>query len=166
MDLSLVAALTIGWSGVIGNALAILAVLSILGATLRGMRMPLKKKLRARRAKERKAKRRKDLLVESVRTHLLPALLQRGFEAVPVEASGSVGRKSVSTSPFRRLWRRCPDGGIDQVEIQFSTYERAAFRINACAVPKEGMMTPADIRLPRNASHSGFTIWRRMRVHG
>jgi hypothetical protein len=30
---------------------------------------------------------------------------------------------------------------VDQVEIQFSTYGRAAFRINACAVPQGGMMT-------------------------
>jgi len=100
-----------------------------------------KKRLKIRRAEAQEARRRKDLLVESVRTHLLPVLLQRGFVAVPLEAIGSVGRKSVSTSPFGRLWRRRPDGGIDQVEIQFSTYERAAFRIKACAVPKEGMMT-------------------------
>jgi hypothetical protein len=35
---------------------------------------------------------------------------------------------------------------VDQVEIQFSTYGRAAFRVNACALPKEGMTTPAGLR--------------------
>jgi len=33
------------------------------------------------------------------------------------------------------------DGGVDLVEIQFKTYQRAAFRINATAALKEGMMT-------------------------
>jgi hypothetical protein len=146
MDSSLVVALTIGWSGVIGNALAILVVVSILGATLRGMRMPFKKKLRARRAKERKAKRRKDLLVESVRTHLLPALMQRGFEAAPLVHDDPAERKSIGTFPIGLLRRARADGGVDLVEIQFMTYQRAAFRINSCAVPKEGMMTAAGPR--------------------
>jgi len=43
--------LAVRWSGVIGNAVAILVVLVILIATLRGMLMSFKDKLRARRAK-------------------------------------------------------------------------------------------------------------------
>jgi hypothetical protein len=103
--------------------------------------MSFKKKLRTRRAREQEAKRRKDLLVESVRTHLLPALTQRGFEAAQLVHGEPAERKSVGIFPFGLLRRARSDGGVDLVEIQFMTYQRAAFRINACAVPKEGMMT-------------------------
>jgi len=108
--------------------------------------MSFKKKLRARRAREQEGKRRKDLLVESVRTHLLPALIQRGFEAALRVHGNPAERKSVGIFPFGLLRRARPDGGVDLVEIQFMTYQRAAFRINACAVPKEGMMTAGGHR--------------------
>jgi hypothetical protein len=52
----------------------------------------------------------------------------------------------VDTFPFGLLRRFKADGGVDLVEIQFSTYQRAAFRINACAVPKEGLPTPGGRR--------------------
>jgi hypothetical protein len=102
--------------------------------------MTFKNTLKSRRAREREAKRRKDLLVESVRTHLLPALIQRGFEAARLVYVDPVDPKSVGTFSFGLLRRARPDGGLD-LEIQFMTYQRAAFRINACAVPKGGMMT-------------------------
>jgi len=142
MDSLEAALVTTPWGAVIGNALAILVVLGILLAMLRGKRMSFKDKLRSRRAREREAKRRKDLLVESVRTHLVPAFVRQGFAFAPRQVDpGAVERKAVGISPFGQLQRARPDGKTDLVEIQFMTYQRAAFRINACAVPKEGMMT-------------------------
>ena len=85
MDSLAAVLLAVRWSGVIGNAVAILVVLAILVATHRGMLMSFKDKLRARRAKQRDARRRKDLLVKSVRTLLLPAFIDRGF--APCSAS-------------------------------------------------------------------------------
>lgn len=138
----LAAVAAIPWSGVIGNAVAILVVLAILLALLAERHMGLKNKLRGRKAMEREAKRRKELLVESVRTHLLPALIRRGFAIAPRQGEcGPVDRKAVGISPFGQMHRVRPEGETDLVEIQFMTYQRAAFRINACAVPKEGMIT-------------------------
>jgi hypothetical protein len=108
--------------------------------------MTFKNALNARRAREREAIRRKDLLVESVRTHLLPALTQRGFEDAQLEHKDQAERKTAGTFPFGLLRRARPDGGLDLVEIQFMTYQRPAFRINATAAPKEGMMTAGGHR--------------------
>lgn len=134
--------LAIAWAGVIGNALVILVVLAILLAMLKRARISYKDKLKARRAKEREVKRRKKLLVESVRTHLVPALIRQGFAFAPQPLDrGPVERKAFGISPFGQLRRDRPGVGADLVEIQFTTYQRAAFRINACAVPNEGMIT-------------------------
>jgi hypothetical protein len=129
----------IPWSS-IGAALGILLILAILVLALKRQRMPFRMKTKVRRAQGREARRRKGLLQNSVQTHLLPALIQRGFEVLR-PAKEIADRKTMGTFPFGRLRRTRPDGRIDQVEIQFSTYGRAAFRINACAIPKEGMMT-------------------------
>jgi hypothetical protein len=84
---------------------------------------------------------RRTLLEASVQGHLLPALRQRGFQATPVLDALAADRDR----PFGRLFR--PRGStVDRVEIQFSRYGRVAFRINACAVPRGGMMTPAGHR--------------------
>ena len=39
---------------------------------------------------------------------------------------------------------------------KFSTYKRAAFRINACPVPKEGMMTAGGHRSTEELHESGL----------
>ena len=103
--------------------------------------MTLKDQLQARTAREHKLRRHRDLLVERVRTHILPIFIQQGFAATPRVHSGPVDRKSADIFPFDLLRRIRLDEGVDLVEIQFMTYQRAAFRINACAAPKEGMMT-------------------------
>src|SRR5207245_9340537 len=119
----------------------------------------LRNRLRARRAREREAKRRKDVLVESVRTHLLPALIERGFAVAPRrEPRGQVDRKCVDIFPLGEMRRARSDGGVDLVEIQFKTYQRAAFRINATAAPKEGMMTVGGTGPWRNSTRVGFII--------
>ncbi|HZR28348.1 MAG TPA: hypothetical protein VFA71_06175 [Terriglobales bacterium] len=98
-------------------------------------------RLKHRKTKEEELRKHKDLLIESVRTHLPPAFIQRGFAVVSRVRQEPADRKSVGTFPFELLRRARPDGAVDLVEIQFATYQRAAFRINACAVLKEGMMT-------------------------
>lgn len=78
------------------------------------------------------------MMVESLQAHLLPALIQRGFEPV---RGGPVDRDS----PLGRLIR-VREPVVDQVEIELLSHGRAAFRINACPVPKEGMTTPGGHR--------------------
>lgn len=103
--------------------------------------MTLSDKLQARRAKENKLRKHKDLLLQSVQTRILPVFVQQGFSVTPRAQSRPVDRKSAGTFPFE-LRRARPDArGVDLVEIQFMTYQRAAFRINAGVAPKEGMMT-------------------------
>jgi hypothetical protein len=117
--------------------------------------MALKDKLQARRTKERKLRKHKDLLLQSVRAHILPFFPQHGF-AVTTRAHLDLGdRKYADTFPFE-LRRVRPDGGIDLVEIQFMTYQRAAFRINVCQVPKEGMMTLGGHRKPMELHAGGL----------
>jgi hypothetical protein len=100
----------------------------------------------------------------------LPIFIQQGFAATPRVHSGPVDRKSADIFPFDLLRRTRLDGGVDLVEIQFMTYQRAAFRINACAVPKEGMMTLGGHRtaeqLDAGGLHDHFEMyasprWRR-----
>lgn len=105
------------------------------------VRMTSKDRLQARRTKEDKLRRHRDLQLESVRTHIVPVLIQQGFVVTPRISRGPVDRKSLDIFPFGEMRRARDDGGVDLVEIQFKTYKRPAFRINAAAVPKEGMMT-------------------------
>lgn len=102
--------------------------------------MTFKDKFQSRRAKEHRLRGHKDLLVQSVRAHIPPVYIQQGFSVAPRVRSGPGERKSAGTFPFE-LRRARPDGGVDLVEIQFMTYQRAAFRINAGVAPKDGMMT-------------------------
>jgi hypothetical protein len=119
-------------------------------------RMTAKDKVRARRAQEAKTRTHRQFLLESVRTHILPVLLQQGFAVAPGHSSGPVDRKSVGVLPFGLLRRARPDGGLDLVEIQFMTYQRPAFRINVCPVPKEGLMTVAGPRATEELEAGGL----------
>ena len=85
-------------------------------------------------SKEQRLRRHRELLVESVRRHVLPRFLEHEF-LVTKDSS------SLDVLPLGRLRRNLPDGTVDLAEIQFMKYHRAAFRINACAVPKGGIMT-------------------------
>jgi len=112
-------------------------------------------KLHVRSAKEHKLRKHKDLLLQSVQSHIVPVFFQQGFSVVPRVQSGPTDRESAGTVPFE-LRRARPDGGIDLVEIQFMTYQRAAFRINACPVPREGMMTLGGHRNPEQLHAGGL----------
>jgi hypothetical protein len=118
--------------------------------------MALLDKLQARRAKEHKLRKHRDLLVESVRTHILPVFVQQGFALTPRVHGSPQDRKSAGAFPFERLRRARPDGTVDLVEIQFMTYQRAAFRINACSVPKEGIMTLGGHRTSEELDAGGL----------
>jgi hypothetical protein len=86
---------------------------------------------------------RRDRLIQSLRTHLLPALIEREFAVAPAVApghSGPVDRELVQTLPLGRLIRH-REGRVDLIEIDFRTYRRGAFRIAAGVAPKEGLMT-------------------------
>src|SRR5258708_12541935 len=113
------------------------------------MSMRLRDKLKARRAREQKLRKHRELLIESVRRHVLPAIIQQGFTVAPRRVQqGPVDRKSVGIYPFEQMQRARPDGGVDLVGIQFMTYQRAAFLINACAVLKEEQITPSGHNTP------------------
>lgn len=128
--------------GVLGNALLILFFLAILFLLLRARLTPFKKKLQVRRAKERESRRRRASVEKSVRTHLVPAIIKLGFEPAPPRSRDEPeDRKYSGCFPLWGRWIRRREPIVDQLQIQFSTYGRAAFRMNASAVPKDGMMT-------------------------
>ncbi len=118
--------------------------------------MTFKNKFRARRAKEQKLSKHRDLLVQSLRAHLLPVFIQREFAFAPRVHSIPVDRKTAGIFPFELLRRARPDGGVDLVEIQLMTYGRPVFRINACAVPKEGLMTVGGHRTAEELEAGGL----------
>lgn len=125
--------------------------------------MTLNDKHPARRANQHKLRKHRDLLLESVRTHILPILIQQGFAVTPRVHRGPADRNSVDTFPFELLRRARPDGGVDLVEIQFMTYQRAGFRINVCAVPRDGLMTLGGHRnaeeLDAGGLHDHFELY-------
>lgn len=95
-----------------------------------------------------RAKECRDLLIESLRTHLLPVLTKRGFEVAPLAHRGPIDREFVLTLPLGRL-RRTREGKVDLVEIDFAKHRRPAFRVNVGVAPQAGLMTltghwPAD----------------------
>ena len=118
--------------------------------------MTLKDRLQAGRAKEHNFRKDRDLLLESVRSHILPVFIQQGFIVSPRRHRDPVDRKSMDIFPLGEMRRARPDGGVDLVEIQFKTYKRPAFRINATAVPKEGMMTAGGHRTAEQLEAGGL----------
>ena len=144
------------WS-LLSRGILFLGVLTFFVILLRAERRPFKKKLQVRRAKEQEAGRRRALLEHSVRAHLLPALVQLGFEpAAPRSQDEPYDRKHAGCFPIWGQFARARESIVDKVEIQFSTYGRAAFRINATAVPESGMMTAGGHRAAEEIHASGL----------
>lgn len=98
----------------------------------------------------------RDLLIESIRTHVLPALLQQGFTTIQRTRRSPTDEKSADIFPFEQLRRSKPDGATDLVEIQLMTYQRPAFRINVLAVPKEGLATFGGARSAEQLNAGGL----------
>jgi len=95
-----------------------------------------------------KAKEQTELLIKSLRTHLLPVLTKQGFEVAPLAHRWPIDREFVLALPLGRL-RRTREGEVDLVEIDFAKHRRPAFRINIGVASKAGLMTltghwPAD----------------------
>jgi len=88
-----------------------------------------------------KVKERRDWLIQSLRTYLLPALINRGFEVVPPETRGPVDREFLLIFPSWGRMIRARESRVDLFEIQLAPYRRAAFRINAGVAPEEGITT-------------------------
>lgn len=93
------------------------------------------------RVKALATKERREWLIQSIRTHLLPALTKQGFEVAPLVHRSPVDREFEESFPEWGRLIRATESGIDLVEIQLATRRRAAFRINAGVVPKEGIIT-------------------------
>ena len=97
-------------------------------------------KYSSRKKKTKAANECRDLLIASIRTYLLPALVKLGFEVAPLSGPGPIDRELVLSLPLGRL-RRARNGGVDLIEVDFAKYRRAAFRIFAGVAPKGGLMT-------------------------
>ena len=52
-----------------------------------------------------KIKEHRDLLIQSIRTHLLPALNKQGFEPAPLAQRGPIDRESALGFPLGQLMR-------------------------------------------------------------
>ena len=80
-------------------------------------------------------------LIESVRTHLLPAFVEHGFDVAPHVSRGLADRDFLLALPLGRLIRhRMPDL-VDLAEIEFAPHGAPAFQVIAGTAPKEGLMT-------------------------
>jgi hypothetical protein len=93
---------------------------------------------------------RRQWLEESVRANLVPVFVKLGFSTRMPER----GERDIP--PWGRLSRLRECGVIDLVEVQFSSHGRAAFRINACAVPKEGLRTVGGRRVAEELEAGGL----------
>ena len=85
--------------------------------------------------KNRVERERRALLVESIRSQLVPAILQMGFEVAPPRGDNGYLQDFPPWGRFRR--RRDPV--VDLLEIQFSSHGRSKFRIQAGVAPRQGV---------------------------
>jgi hypothetical protein len=92
--------------------------------------------LRASKGSERRL-----WLIQSIRTHLLPAFANRGFHAAPRVNRGPVDPEAAVTFPDWGRFIRARNSAVDLIEVQLAQYGGAAFRINMGVAPGSGMMT-------------------------
>ena len=92
----------------------------------------------------------RDLLLQALRRYVVPELVERGF----VVTEPSPGFEEIF--PLGQMRRVRSDGTVDLAEMQFKTHRRPAFRINACAVPAEGIMTVAGHRTAEELDAGGL----------
>ena len=79
-------------------------------------------------------------LVDAIRNRLLPELIRREFEVIPLQAirSGPIDREFIVSLPFGLLRRR-GERGLEQIEIQLGSSGRASFSINCGVIPEGGV---------------------------
>jgi hypothetical protein len=104
--------------------------------------MTFKKKLKDRREANQILRRRREWLIQSIRSHLLPVFFQHGFVVAPLTGGppDPDDRKYLDIFPLGELRRARPGVGVDLIRIQFAAYRRAAFRIHAGVALSEGRM--------------------------
>lgn len=95
---------------------------------------------RMRRRKALAVKEHRELLVESLRAHLLPFLLEQGFVIPPKVRRAPTDRECDLAFPLGQFVR-ARGTGVDVIEIQFAPYRRAAFRVTAGVAPEDGITT-------------------------
>ena len=111
--------------------------------------------LEKRRKKESRLRVHRTLLIQSLSEHLVPALTRHGFSAIAKDG-GTVDSITRATLPFGVLRRLRADGGTDLAEVQLKAHGNAAFRINACQVPREGLMTLGGHRAVQELEAGGL----------
>jgi len=79
-------------------------------------------------------------LLHSLRTHLIPVLVQQGFESISKISHGAVDREYKETFPFGSFVRnrQC---SVDFIEIQMAPHRADFFRINAGRRSSNGLVT-------------------------
>ena len=93
-----------------------------------------------------KTKKHREWMIQSLRTHLIPALTKLGFQVTQQIRQTPVDREFEQSFPLWGRLSRTRETGVDLVEIQLANYQRAAFRINAGVAPTAGLTTPAGHR--------------------
>ena len=83
--------------------------------------------------------RKREWLLQSLRTHLAPALVQQGFVSMVQLSHGPVDREYRETFPLNPFLRR-RGHSIDFVEVQLAPYRADYFRINAGVRSTEGLV--------------------------
>ena len=85
-------------------------------------------------------KRKREWLLQSLKTHLAPALVQQGFISMAEGLHGPVDREYRATFPLAPFIRR-REHSFDFIEIQLAPYRADYFRINAGVGSTEGRVT-------------------------
>jgi|GEM_PF-2222925 hypothetical protein len=80
------------------------------------------------------------LLIQQLQENLVPALIARGFQQLPLSERDGKSRDMVSMLPLGYL-KRQRDGNLDIVEIQIHP-RRMAFVIGFGTAPPEGVILP------------------------
>ena len=85
-------------------------------------------------------KKKRAWLVQSLSTHLAPALVQQGFISMVDVMRGPVDREYKQTFPLEPFVRR-RGNSVDFIEIQLAPYRADYLRINAGVGSTEGLLT-------------------------
>ena len=105
-------------------------------------------------------------LLASLRKHLLPAFIDRGFLVSPLVHGGPVvvqplDREYLLQQPLGRLLRRREDT-VDHITIELAPHSRPAFRLSAGVAPKKGVATFTGRLAPEDVDVSWLDVWFQM----
>ena len=106
------------------------------------------------------------MLRNGIKSQLLPALAERGFEMIPTTGADAASRELRVYFPFGRHRRIGANGRFELVEIQLNKYS-ASFRLNVGIVPAGefvsywGNVASADAWTDHLNVHYGIYRWPR-----